>query len=481
LDNGIIAKYIRLSMDDAKTDSMSIENQRLLLNKRIAVLDTDAEILEFIDNGNSGTNFERPAVQELLELVRQGQISCILVKDFSRFGRNALETGYFIERVFPLYRTRFISVSDGFDSAEHEGSTGGLEVSFKFLMHEYYSRDLSQKIRSAKQAKMQRGESISKNCAFGYEKVENRLEIDQTAAETVRFIFDLAANGQSLSEIAKILYNEQHPTPGEYKRGKSTTDDLSCVWNKSVIVKILRDEQYIGTYIAGKTQKPELGGKQVKVPESEWIKIPNHHPAIVEPSLFEAVQQVLEQKSEPLRGRKIGTSERHKNVNSPLKGRVVCGFCEHKMPLSQTKNTAFHCQFTRVAPDSECYRLKIPAKKLETEVYKAVSQRAKQILGNIEDNHSPKSSENEDAKRILYEQFVLGEIGEEQYKTAKAELGRPSRCAIQHKGKAAGKPLSSTVRKALGAKKLSSELVETLVDKVLVYPGMKIEVVWKTP
>ncbi|MCL2081755.1 MAG: hypothetical protein FWH04_00730 [Oscillospiraceae bacterium] len=102
-------------------------------------------------------------------------------------------------------------------------------------------------------------------------------------------------------------------------------------------------------------------------------------------------------------------------------------------------------------------------------------------MGNIEDNISPQSSENEDAKRILYEQFVLGEIGEEQYKTTKVEFDKRSRCAAKNKEKAAGKPLSSTVRGALGAKKLSPELVEALVDKVLVYPGMKLEVVWKTP
>ena len=138
----VIAKYIRLSLDDAKTDSMSIENQRLLIDRYIAELGlSDASVIEFVDNGYSGTNFERPAVQELLELVRAGKINCIMVKDFSRFGRNAIETGYFIERVFPLFHVRFISVSDGFDSAEHAGDTGGMEVAFKFLMHEYYGCD----------------------------------------------------------------------------------------------------------------------------------------------------------------------------------------------------------------------------------------------------------------------------------------------------------------------------------------------------
>ena len=134
----IIAKYIRLSLDDAQTDSMSLSHQRLLLDKYIADSDLTGPVREFVDNGFSGLNFERPAVQELLELVKDGGVRCILVKDFSRFGRNAIETGYFIERVFPLYRVRFISVSDHFDSAQHDGDTGGMEVAFKFLMSEYY-------------------------------------------------------------------------------------------------------------------------------------------------------------------------------------------------------------------------------------------------------------------------------------------------------------------------------------------------------
>jgi len=118
---------------------MSIENQRLFLDSYIAGMDEDdATVLEFVDNGYSGTHFERPAVQELLELVRTGKINCIVCKDFSRFGRNMIEAGYFLQMVFPLYRTRFVSVSDAFDSAEHEGDTGGLEVAFKLLISEQY-------------------------------------------------------------------------------------------------------------------------------------------------------------------------------------------------------------------------------------------------------------------------------------------------------------------------------------------------------
>ena len=150
-----IALYIRLSLEDYKYDSMSIENQHLVLNEFVSSMpeSTDAEVLEFIDNGYSGTNFERPKVQELIELVRANQIDCIIVKDFSRFGRNSIETGYFIERVFPLFHTRFISINDDFDSDQHKGDTGGMDVAFKYLISEYYSRDMSMKTKSAKYAK----------------------------------------------------------------------------------------------------------------------------------------------------------------------------------------------------------------------------------------------------------------------------------------------------------------------------------------
>ena len=125
-----IALYIRLSVEDSKTDSLSISNQRLILREKALSLSeyNGGELMEFVDNGHTGMNFERPAVQELLALVQSGKIDCIIVKDLSRFGRNSIETGFFIERVFPLYHTRFISVSDDFDTQNYKGDTGGIDV-----------------------------------------------------------------------------------------------------------------------------------------------------------------------------------------------------------------------------------------------------------------------------------------------------------------------------------------------------------------
>ena len=185
----VIALYIRLSLEDYKYDSMSIENQHLALNEFLSSMpeSANAEVLEFIDNGYSGTNFERPKVQELIEMVRANKIDCIIVKDFSRFGRNSIETGYFIERVFPLFHTRFISINDDFDSDQHKGDTGGMDVAFKYLISEYYSRDMSIKTKSAKYAKMQRGEYQSKVCPYGYRKsADGRMEPNPETAAVVQ-------------------------------------------------------------------------------------------------------------------------------------------------------------------------------------------------------------------------------------------------------------------------------------------------------
>ncbi len=503
----VIAKYIRLSIEDAKTDSMSIENQRLLIDKHIAGLDVPGtEVLEFIDNGHTGTNFERPGVQEILELVRAGKINCIIVKDFSRFGRNSIETGYFIERVFPLYRVRFISVSDRFDSAEYEGNTGGMEVAFKFLMHEYYSKDLSKKIKAAKHEKMRRGEAVKKDAAFGYRLNEARqIVIDEPAAEVVRMIFRLAAEGCGLVEIERRLYEGKHPTPGEHKKHRKDAyqSELSCVWHKSVILQILQNEQYLGTYIAGKTCKPEIGShSQVKKSKSEWIMIPHHHPAIIDEALFEAVRERISQRKEPLRARRFGTSERYaENLQIPLRGKVSCGCCNHAMALSSTRNARFHCTYTRAVHDAECHRLSVLAHELSDMLFEVISKQAEVILnvdklndiGQI-DARLARQTEYErqiaalnSRKRSLYERFILGELTIEGYKAEKvsidAELARLGQIntalsseleTLTQDGRR--KKLASHVR---AENRLTPALVDLLIEKVLIFPGERVEIKWK--
>ena len=216
----VIALYIRLSTEDSKVGSFSIENQKNALHQYVDAMEgvKNVEVLEFIDNGYSGTNFERPAVQELLDQIREGKINCIVVKDFTRFGRNSIEVGYFMEMVFPLYGVRFISINDNFDSDTLHGDTGGINVAFKYLVSEFYSRDLSIKYKSAKYVKFRRGEYQSKLCPYGYQKgADGRMEPNEETAPNVRMIFELARDGRKPNEIVKALFERNIPTPAEYK------------------------------------------------------------------------------------------------------------------------------------------------------------------------------------------------------------------------------------------------------------------------
>ena len=490
MDRYVIAEYIRLSLEDAKSDSQSIPNQRLIMEKHIASLGIpDAEVLEFMDNGYSGTNFERPAVQELISLVREGKVQCIIVKDFSRFGRNSIETAYFIERVFPLYRTRFISVSDSFDSDEHKEDAGSLDVAFKFLLHEYFSIDLSRKIKSAVLEKKRKGEYITKNCPFGYKKVGGCLEIDPPAAETVRMIFSLALEGKRASQIVACLYEAKRPTPGEHtnRARRVTPEGFSCVWTKSMIWKILNDEQYIGTYIACKTRTLEVGSRvAVKNDESEWIRIPNHHPAIVERSVFETNQVMTHKNRPPMRKQAVSPGKQAQNSDLPLKGKVACGCCSHLMTLSQTKNAAFQCLFTRAAPDAECHKLKVSAMELASKVFKAIQKQAYTIL-DTPDTSKPENDglieQMLGSKRKLYERFVLGEISEDDFREQNAvydtELLRVKQIPTVQNSKHDESRARVIAGDVLKKRRLTTDMADDLIERVRVFPDGRLEVAWK--
>ncbi len=462
-----IAKYIRLSLEDSRSDSQSIENQRLLLDTYLQSMDVgNAEVLEFVDNGYSGTNFNRPAIQSLLALVQERKIDCILVKDFSRFGRNALETGYYLERIFPLCGVRFLSLADGYDSQDYGEDTGGLLVSFKFLMAEYYSKDLSQKITSAARERMKRGERISKRCAFGYRKEGNNLVPDEATAPTVQRIFQLAQQGESTRSIVQTLYREQRPIPAVC-RGEKESDDMSCIWTASVLSKILHDEQYLGTYIAGTTKVEGFGTKRrVPTPESEWIKIPHHHPAIITQSQFDMVQAIWKQSRKPR-----GTSAQSvTKASSHLSGKVYCGHCGHKLRQNTNKTPCFDCKFTRPIPDSPCHKLKVTTADLEAQVFEELVHRVNNHLSTAE---PVEVIQTPDKAQSLYEAFVGGEIDAQTYQSLKALTDKPQSKKKEH---------SSQVESyTLKEKSLTPELVEEWMEKVFYFPDGHIEVQWREP
>ena len=284
---------------------MSIENQHLLLDRYINGIDIpNTKILNFVDNGHSGVNMERPAVQEMLELVRNGCVNLIIIKDFSRFSRNAMDSGYFIEQVFPLLQVRFISVSDNYDSDDYLGGAGGIDIAFKFLMHEYYSADLSVKVKSAKHLKMKSGEHIVANAVYGYRKADSgKWEPDGVASEIVRKIYNYALDGFSPAQIRDKLCAAQIPTPQEYlelTRGKDILPTF--LWGTRAVTRILTSIQYKGTYVSGKRESKAIGSSgKILHPKSEWTIIPNKHTPIITPEMLDSVQEIMKTflRSEP--------------------------------------------------------------------------------------------------------------------------------------------------------------------------------------
>ena len=244
-----IAIYIRLSKEDDKhkEESNSITMQRIFLQRYVAENFLDYDIFEFCDDGYTGTNFQRPGMQKMLEMVRDNKIDCIVVKDFSRFARDYIELGSYLEKIFPFMGIRFISINDNYDSKNYQGSIGDIDINFKNLLYDLYSKDLSQKVRSSLAIKKEKGQYVSANCPFGYEKSsKNRhaLVVVEDEAEVVRRIFSLTVEGYTSVEIAK-LFNETHiKTPIEFKieKGKTSRGPKGnrYMWSNSMICHILR-------------------------------------------------------------------------------------------------------------------------------------------------------------------------------------------------------------------------------------------------
>ena len=495
-----IALYIRLSVEDEKTESLSIPNQRLILREKAMSLPewNGAEILEFVDNGHTGTNFERPAVQKLLEMANLGKINCIMVKDLSRFGRNSIETGYFIEKVFPLYHIRFIAVSDNFDSAELNGDTGGVDMAFKYLINECYSRDMSIKSKSAKLARFKRGEYQSVVCPYGYQKSEDgRMKPDEETADNVRQIFQWAADGLSAGAIARKLSEMKILTPAEYKASKGKNyHDISRtngVWCRSAVLRILEDERYTGMYIMGKKHSAEVGSyKMIRNDESEWIKIPDHHTPIISKELFEQAKAKI---------RKFSVNKKPREY--VLKGKVYCGCCDHA--LNRRNDILYACEYGRIAPDRECKDVSIRVEDLERTAFDTIRSQAQCFVDTDADikvraeksalelnGYEQKLKLLQESKRELYEQYILGILDIDTYKSKKAELeiqlaDMKHLCSVvADKAKTAQEDYEESIKNAEiaasidGADSLTKALVDQLVERVYVFPNNRIEIKYAT-
>ena len=300
----LAAIYLRLSSDDGdKAESDSIRNQRSLLQDFVSKHSELSLIEEYVDDGYSGANFERPAFQRMMEDVRNHKINCIIVKDLSRLGRNYIETGRYLEKIFPVLGVRFIAVNDHYDSADTKNDADQIIVPFKNLINDAYCRDISMKIRSQLEIKRKKGEFTGSYASYGYAKDpvdKNHLVIDEYAAEIVRFIFNMKMDGYSADRIAMKLNEMGVLTPMEYKR--SCGFNYTCgfrsykdaKWCATSVLRILKNELYVGTMVQGKTRKINYKVKAcMDVRPEDWVKVEGTHEPIVSRDIFECVQNLM--------------------------------------------------------------------------------------------------------------------------------------------------------------------------------------------
>lgn len=332
------AIYLRLSQEDGdisvsdKNESNSISTQRDLIQ---AFLRKQADILyeaEFCDDGYTGTNFDRPGFTDMMKAVREKRVDCIIVKDLSRFGRDYIESGKYIQKIFPMLGVRFIAINDGYDSADTENQSNDFVLPFKNLINDSYCRDISIKSRSNLEVKRRNGEFVGNFTVFGYMRSpddKHKLIVDEEAAVVVRNIFNWKQEGWNAQQIANHLNKLHFPSPMEYKRKcghnyrTSFKTKTVAQWSAVAVLRILKNPVYTGVLEQGKTTTPNYKVKtRIVKDESKWARIENAHEAIITPAQFELVQTVL--------GLDTCRAEGQDEIY-PFSGMIYCADCQSPM------------------------------------------------------------------------------------------------------------------------------------------------------
>lgn len=332
------AIYLRLSQEDGdisvsdKNESNSISTQRDLIH---AYLQKQADILyetEFCDDGYTGTNFDRPGFNDMMKAVREKRVDCIVVKDLSRFGRDYIESGKYIQKIFPMLGIRFIAINDGYDSADTGNQSNDFVLPFKNLINDSYCRDISIKSRSNLEVKRRNGEFVNNFAVFGYMRSpddKHKLIVDEEAAVIVRNIFNWKQEGWNAQQIANHLNKLHFPSPMEYKKKcgqnfrTSFKTKTTAEWSAVAVLRILKNPVYTGVLEQGKTTTPNYKVKtKVVKDESKWARVENAHEAIITPAQFELVQTVL--------GMDTCRAENNDEIY-PFSGMIYCAECQSPM------------------------------------------------------------------------------------------------------------------------------------------------------
>ena len=346
--------YARLSIFETRdrADSEALQNQKELLRQYIANAPDLQLVGIFEDNGQTGTNFDRAGFETMMETVRSGKANCIVVKDLSRFGRDYVEAGNYLEHIFPFMGVRFISISDGYDNADAT-TADCLTVALKNMVNQMYSKDISRKSGSVLREKIRRGEFIGAFASYGYRKDPadgHRIVVDPEAAGVVREIFRRKLEGQGDTAITRWLNAAGVPSPGCYRYQKGIILDKRFArykpWLVQSVKDILRNEVYLGRMVQGRRRSEFYAGRPDKrLPRDEWTVVENTHEPIISREDFDAVQAICVERNAAYRAR-LGKYDHLGKRENILKGLVYCSDCGRTMvrykQVSHGKNVSYY-------------------------------------------------------------------------------------------------------------------------------------------
>ncbi|MCD8348012.1 MAG: recombinase family protein [Lachnospiraceae bacterium] len=511
----LCAGYVRLSQEDGdKPESNSIHNQKELIKAFYKKHPEMIPVDEYVDDGYTGTNYDRPGFARLMEDVDKGKVNCIVVKDLSRLGRNHIETGRYIEQIFPALGIRFIAINDHYDSANEENESDRIIVPFKNLINDAYCRDISIKVRSQLDVKRRDGQFVGSFAGYGYKKDpvnKNHLIIDEYAAGIVRQIFEWRLDGMSLLRIAQRLDEMGVLPPMEYKRACNQNYNSGFrakadqKWSAVCVNRILRNESYTGTMVQGKRKKINYKVKQiVDVAEEEWIRVEGTHDAIVSKSIFEQVQKMFDLDTR--------TAPQEETVYL-FSGFLRCGDCGQNLVMRSTtrngkKYVYYHCSTYKNGDG--CSSHLISEKKLTEAVLNAIRSQAAMLVDaehiiaaaqslpdggfgaqDIKRQIVALDAEAEryrELKQKLYEDMRDGLVGRDEYQEINARFSNKMREALEKREKAEAKrkkllsggsvlqPWLKDFCQYKEIRQLDRWVLTSLVDRIIVYSKDSIEV-----
>ena len=523
------AIYARLSVENSgkDDDGNSLQNQ-------IAVCEDYLDGCPYLrlaevysDNGRTGTVFDRPAWNRLMDDVRTGKIQCIVVRDLSRFGRDYVETGSYLEKIFPALGTRFISVKENFDNFTCGNAMESLSVSLQNLVNAMYSRDISKKVSTVLRAQMEKGIFRNRNLPYGYLWNEDKTAyvVDEEAAAVVRQIFEWKLREVSVYTIVERLKAGGIESPERHKRRAGTRNGGNIQgegWCPSTIRGILQNRAYIGEMICGKSETALYKGLKKRLTEKDnWIVVSDAHPPIVSVSDFEAVERQMQEDSAHRETAMEWSADIRAGMIDLFAGKIFCADCGKRMYYKRQricgcKNVTFRgvydCSTHVRRGHATCFNHFIRQDALNEKVFNAIRDQLQVALdyerlllamrggsgeASVREKHkaavaSVKLRLNALKKKRagLYESYVEGILNEEEYAFAKQTyeeqyeaLNRLLDEAVERRERflASISPDNkwlTMMRGAAGMTGLTQELVDAIIEKVLVYGGSRIEVVF---